>query len=76
MPGSFASTKPLRRVEHQHAGAGAVEEVGPAVAVDVADGQRVALDGAADAVAAEADLVGDVLERPGDGVRHVACALK
>ena len=45
MPESFASTKPLRRVEDQHAGAGAVEEIGPAVAVDVADGQRVALDG-------------------------------
>ena len=42
--------------------AGAVEEIGPAVAVDVADGQRVALDAAADAVRAEADLRRDVLE--------------
>ena len=36
------------RVQCQQARAGAVEEIGPAVAIDVANGQRVALDGAAE----------------------------
>ena len=76
MPVSFASTKPLRRVQHEHAGAGPVEEIGPAVAVDIAHRQRVALDGAADARAAKADRVRDVLERPGHRLRHVAQRLK
>ena len=66
----------LGRVQDEHAGAGAVEEVGPAVAVHVADGQRVALDRAADAVGAEADRVGHVLERPGDRRRQAVGRLE
>src|SRR5262249_52090007 len=42
--------KAFWRVEDENTGAGAVEEIGPAVAVDVAHGQRVALHVAADAV--------------------------
>src|SRR5262249_47827391 len=48
--------------EGEDACAGAVEEIGAAVAVDVGDGQRVTLDIAADAVGAETDLDGNVLE--------------
>src|SRR5262249_13489697 len=51
-----ARLAPLFRIEEEHALAGAVEHVGPAVAVDVGDGQRVALDALAESVRAEADV--------------------
>src|SRR5262249_35824552 len=66
----------LGRVADEQAVAGAVEEILAAVAVEVEDGQRVALDAAADAGRAQADLVGDVLERPGNGRRHVGAGLE
>src|SRR5262249_2353968 len=50
-------------VEEEHARAGAVEEVGLAVAVDVADGERVTLDAGGKTVGAEADLSGHIPER-------------
>src|SRR5262249_5033657 len=49
-------------VEEQHALAGAVEHVGPAVAVDVGHSQRVALDALAESIRAKADLGRDINE--------------
>ena len=53
-----------------HARAGAIKEVGPAVAIDVADRQCVALDIPADAIAPQPDFCGNILELPGEGRRQ------
>src|SRR5262249_50316804 len=50
------------RVEYQHAGAGGVEEIGPAIVVDIGYRQRITLDPGTDTALAQADFVGNVLE--------------
>src|ERR1051325_9896762 len=60
--GILRLNEPLACVEHEDAAAGAIQKVRPAIAVDIAHGQSVALQIGRDAFGAEADLFGDIFE--------------
>ena len=62
--GIFSHLKTSRRIHDQQAVSGAVEEIGPAVVVDVGDRKGIALHVTADALRSQADFGGHIFEQP------------
>src|SRR5713226_214342 len=67
--GILGQDKLLTRVDDEHACAGAVKEIRPAVIIDVGDCESVAFDIAADAVRSQSDLDRDIFEQPAHDLR-------